>query len=262
MTYFQQWVLGVVLVIVGINILGLWAVQVVHWQRIGDLATEQSQVVQALSDQKSVLPASSPTLVASPSNQIAVTQRLTQDLDQVVSQQSQLNRLIKSIQQTLAEVTDRLTTVEETATSTTDATSQTAVGGSNATVTTTTQANATNVKEQTVYLGSGSSASTNWTDISSAAIELNSVNYAGVKRVVFEATLSIIGGEVSARLKNKTSSNIIYQSQVTHNTSTATQKLSSSFGLDSGSNTYVVQLRSSSGESAILNGARLRFYYE
>jgi hypothetical protein len=118
------------------------------------------------------------------------------------------------------------------------------------------------LKEQTVFLGSGESSSTNWTDIEKATVELNATNYPGVKQVFFEATLSIVGGEASARLKNKTTGGIIYLSEVKHNSSTPTVKLSAPFWLSGGSNEYVVQVRSSSNEKVFLESARLRLLYE
>lgn len=128
--------------------------------------------------------------------------------------------------------------------------------------TTGTSATKSVLKEQTVYLGSGSSNNTNWTDIESAAVELNAGNYPGIKHVFFEATLSIVGGEASARLKNKTTGGVIYLSEVTHNSSTPTVKLSAPFWLSGGSNEYIVQIRSSSNEKVVLDGARLRLQYE
>jgi hypothetical protein len=110
---------------------------------------------------------------------------------------------------------------------------------------------------QVVYLGSASTTKHEWTD-SGIEVMLNTADYPADVSVVFEAGLSIIGGEAWARLKNKTSGAIISISEVSHNNNTVTWKSSPSFKLHPGNNTYVVQLRSTSGETAKLSGARLK----
>src|SRR3989338_4075980 len=125
---------------------------------------------------------------------------------------------------------------------------------------TTTQA-MVGLKEQSIYIGSGSSTKTDWTDLDATIFELNTTNYPGLEGASFEATLSVVGGEASARVRNKTTDQIITASEVSHNTSVSTQKLSGSFTLTGGSNVYVVQLRSSSNETAVLHSARLKLLY-
>ena len=112
-------------------------------------------------------------------------------------------------------------------------------------------------RPQTIYLGTASSHNRHWTDVSAQAA-INSADYPADVKVVFEASLSIPGGEAWARLKNKTTGAIISISEVYHNNSTVTWKSSASFNLHSGNYTYIVQLRSTSGETANLSGARLR----
>ena len=116
-------------------------------------------------------------------------------------------------------------------------------------------------REQSIYIGSGNSNKPEWVDIDSAALEFNTTNYPGLDSATFEATLSVVGGEASARLRNKTTGHIITAAEVTHNTGSATQKLSGSFQLGSGNNAYVVQLRSSGNETATLHSSRLRLSY-
>jgi len=110
---------------------------------------------------------------------------------------------------------------------------------------------------QVVYLGSASSDKYEWTD-SSVEVVINSANYPADVSVVFSAGLSIIGGEAWARLKNKTTGAIILITEVSHNNSNIIWKSSPSFKLHSGNNTYIVQLKSTSGETTNLSGARLK----
>jgi hypothetical protein len=107
-----------------------------------------------------------------------------------------------------------------------------------------------------IYLGSASTTSRDWTE-SGVEIVLNSNNYPVGTKMKFEAGLSIIGGEAWARIKNKTTGAIIAVSEVSHNTSTTTWKGSPAFAMHSGSYTYVVELRSTSGETVNMSGSRL-----
>ena len=111
-------------------------------------------------------------------------------------------------------------------------------------------------QKQVIYLGSASSHERNWTN-TGIEVTLNSDDYPSNVTAVFEAGLSIIGGEAWARLLNTTNGAIINVSEITHNNSTTTWKSSPSFQLYQGNNTYRVQLRSSSGEEVNLSGARL-----
>lgn len=117
---------------------------------------------------------------------------------------------------------------------------------------------AATVKETLLYLGTGSTTSREWTNIESAAVTVDTAQYGTIQEVRFEAALSIISGEVYARLADKTSGAVYYDSQVSHNKSSSEWKTSSPIKLAAGKHTYVVQLRSSNGERANLDGARLK----
>ncbi len=112
-------------------------------------------------------------------------------------------------------------------------------------------------KEYVVYLGNGSSYDRDWVTIEGTKINLNPANYPNFVQAVFQASLKTMGGEAQARLINVNTGGIFYQTEVSHNTSTATWKSSSTFQLNSGPQEYAVQLRSSSGELVELTGARL-----
>ncbi len=117
---------------------------------------------------------------------------------------------------------------------------------------------ATGARENTIFMGSGSTANRDWTTIDSAAVTVDTAQYGSITEVRFEAALSIISGEVYARLAEKGTSAVYYESQLTHNRSTSEWKTSVPLTMLSGKHTYVVQLRSSNGERANLDGARLK----
>ena len=110
---------------------------------------------------------------------------------------------------------------------------------------------------QNIYLGSATTTKTEWTE-TSAAIQLNSSDYPAEVKAVFEAQLSIVNGEAWARLKNKTSGAIMQVTEIYNNSNTATWKNSPVFKLHNGTNTYVIELMSTSSEQANLSGARLK----
>lgn len=117
------------------------------------------------------------------------------------------------------------------------------------------------LQEALVFLGNGSTTDTSWVDIPGASFTLNPNDYGQVVSLQLEASLSILGGEAQARLINKDTRALITAATVFNNTSTPTWKNSSNFEPFSGTATYMVQLRSTSGEKAVLDGARLRIRY-
>lgn len=110
---------------------------------------------------------------------------------------------------------------------------------------------------QVLYLGAGNTTERDWTE-TGVQTWLNSADYPSSIKATFEAGLSIIGGEAWARLKNKTTGAIISASEVFHNNSLVVWKGSGSFKLHPGNNLYVVEIKSTSGETANLTGSRLQ----
>ena len=110
---------------------------------------------------------------------------------------------------------------------------------------------------QVLYLGSGNTIERIWTE-TAAQLWLNSANYPSGVQAVFEAGLSIIGGEAWARLKNKTTGAVIFISEVSHNNNAVVWKTAPAFKLHPGNNLYVVEIKSSSGETANLAGSRIQ----
>ena len=114
----------------------------------------------------------------------------------------------------------------------------------------------TNFQPQTIYLGSASTNQRDWTE-TGQQVTINSADYPSDVSATFEAGLSIVGGEAWARLKNKTTGAVMSVTEVFHNSPTITWKTSPGFKLHTGNYTYVVELKSSSGEAANLAGARI-----
>ena len=110
--------------------------------------------------------------------------------------------------------------------------------------------------KETLYLGSTSTNNREWSE-TGLEIGINSTQYPAGVMVKLEASLSIIGGEAWVRVKNKSTGAVILLSEISNNTSSASWKLSPSFALHSGGYTYVLEARSTSGETANISGARL-----
>ncbi|PIR59148.1 MAG: hypothetical protein COU69_02055 [Candidatus Pacebacteria bacterium CG10_big_fil_rev_8_21_14_0_10_56_10] len=111
-------------------------------------------------------------------------------------------------------------------------------------------------KKQTIFLGSDKTTNRDWTN-TGVEITLSSGDFYAGAPVVFEASLSIEGGEAHARLVNSTTGGILTQTELGHNRGSAVWKTAPAFPLPTGSNKMTVQLRSTSGERAFLEGARL-----
>lgn len=111
-------------------------------------------------------------------------------------------------------------------------------------------------QEQVIFIGTGSTTERDWTTMTGATVTINKALYPRIKQVTFEASLSIVGGEAQARVVNTTTGAILDTTTVAHNRSTAVWTRSPAFNFFTGSNTYAVQLRSTSGELARLEGSR------
>jgi|GEM_PF-6417328 len=118
------------------------------------------------------------------------------------------------------------------------------------------------LKEITIFLGSGSTYSRDWTNIPSAVANFDPSSYPKMKSMYFEAALSIVGGEAHARLVNLTTGGVFYNSELSNNTSASKWNSAGPIYLPSGNDQYEVQLKSTSGEKASLDGARLHIFLE
>ena len=112
------------------------------------------------------------------------------------------------------------------------------------------QVSTTSFQPQVIYLGSSNTTSRDWEN-SGVEVSLNKSDYPSGVKITFQAGLSIIGGEAWARLKNNTTGAVISISEVFHSGSTTTWKSSPEFELHNGNNIYIVELRSTSGETGV-----------
>lgn len=209
MTKFQKFTIGIILVIIGLNLIGLWTVQVLQMKK-------------------------QPTGVPK--------QKVIEEPTESNSEESVDTSTLEKLANNLEKLTARILKLETAPTT----------GGTTAINKTT----PVNFQKQTLYLGTAETTNREWTD-TSVEIKLNHFYYPEGVTAIFEAALSIVGGEGYARLKNKTTGLVLYETEVNHNTNSPTWKTSGKFGLRYNENTYQVQLRSSSGEKVKMEGARI-----
>jgi hypothetical protein len=114
--------------------------------------------------------------------------------------------------------------------------------------------------EAVLFMGSGSTTSLDWITLPSTTLLVAPQNYGLLRDVRFEAGLSIEGGIAEARLIDATTGAVFYDSTLRYGQNTTLWQTSSSLHIPSQPGTYAVQLRSSSGELAKLDGARLKLY--
>lgn len=108
------------------------------------------------------------------------------------------------------------------------------------------------------YSGSGTSSS-DFGSISGYETTIDSGNYPGYKKMVLEANFRIFQGNGTGevRLFNKTDGVAILNSDLSTTSQDYATKSSSSFSL-SGSKTYIIQVKSSTGYSVDLSWARVK----
>ena len=114
------------------------------------------------------------------------------------------------------------------------------------------------IREYFIPLGSGNTSNTEWADVPSAQATINSDRYGEIVSIYFEASLSAINGTIEARILDKTSSEVITESNISHNTSEYVWRSSKPFSVGPGGKTYIVQMKSSTGEVVEMSQARLK----
>src|SRR5579859_117206 len=227
-----RWVItfAVMLILTGIGSYVLWN----HERRFAALQWQ----LQTLRDELDMrtLPAAS----ASPAPLQAVTTPATSVPDSsTLSQVQQLRKDLSSLTTRLAQLETKLDATPRAKTTT-----------------------KSSLKEITIFLGSGSTYSRDWVAIPSAVANFDPSSYSKIKSIYFEAALSIVGGEAHARLVNLTTGGVFYSSELSNNTSVSKWSSAGPLYLQSGNNQYEVQLKSTSGEKASLDGARLHIFLE
>jgi hypothetical protein len=240
MTKFQKFTIGIILVIIGLNLIGLWTVQILQMKKQPTGTLEQTKI--AKSNQAPSTSGSTSDSTVSAGSKDQAEQKVTEKPTEDNSEKSTDNSTLEKLANNLEKLTARILKLE-----TTPATGGTTIINKTSPV---------NFQKQTLYLGTAETTSREWTD-TSVEIKLNHFYYPEGVTATFEAAISIVGGEGFARLKNKTTGLVLYETEVNHNTGTATWKTSNKFGLRYNENTYQVQLRSSSGEKVKMEGARI-----
>jgi hypothetical protein len=210
MSAFQRFLVQAGVVLVAVNLIGLWVVNYGQSQKLNKL--------EAASTVLTTPALTPPTISDSPAL-------------------SELENRIDALEQA--------NQVETVKAPTTAKTSPSVVGSSAAPVST------------TLYLGTGSTVSREWTTIPGASLTLKQSQYPGLKRIRFEASLAIVGGEAQARLVETKTGAVFDTTTVIHNTNVSTWQYSSILSLASLDHEFAVQLRSTSGELARLEAARL-----
>lgn len=120
-------------------------------------------------------------------------------------------------------------------------------------------ATSTEIKDHFLSFGSGSSNSQVWADVGGlqASVDLNS--YGNIKEIKFEASVQDPGENqaVSVRVFNKTDNHPVWNSEVIKNAGADSFLVSSPIIYDSGTKTYVIQMKTQLGSSATLGESRL-----
>lgn len=117
-----------------------------------------------------------------------------------------------------------------------------------------------------VYIPLGGNISTtnqSWVFLGGAEAYFNKADYSGAKKISWEAFLKIkdSNGEANARLYDATHQVVISNSEINGGGDSYSLKSSLPLNLLDGSNLYQVQLRTSTGYEAYLEGARIKVEY-
>lgn len=113
-------------------------------------------------------------------------------------------------------------------------------------------------REYFVPMGTGSTNKTEWSDVLSLQATINGDRYGQIVAVYFEASMRAVNGKVEARLLDRTSASVMHESNIELQGNEYAWVISKPFAVTPGGKTFMVQMRSSSGEEVSINGARLR----
>lgn len=120
------------------------------------------------------------------------------------------------------------------------------------------------IKEYYLPLGSGSTTSRDWQEISGAEIVIDADNFSNVKSIIWEAVLRLPTGNglVQAKLYNVTDKHEVWYSEVGSGSSTAYRAESAEIQLSPGRKLYRVMMRSTMGYEAFLDSGRIKILLE
>lgn len=117
-----------------------------------------------------------------------------------------------------------------------------------------------------IYIPLGGGVSTtngSWSYVGGAEAYFDKNNYSGAKNISLEVFLRIksANGDANARLYDATHGMVISNSELLSGTESFILRSSPALGLLEGNNLYQVQLRSTTGYEAFMDGARLKVEY-
>lgn len=114
-------------------------------------------------------------------------------------------------------------------------------------------------KEYFIPLGTGTNATSDWSDVVGASASVDTAQYPRIKKVVFEATLAVPTGNQVAyvRLFNETDGHPVWYSEMFMNTTGPTLLTTQAITLDKGSKLYKVQMKTQLKYPANLNQSRI-----
>lgn len=109
----------------------------------------------------------------------------------------------------------------------------------------------------------GTTTSSDWTNITSQVISINPADYSGYKSMKFEVQIKLdgSGGKGYARLFNQDDNTAITLSEASADQSTPTWVSSGAFTLPSSRKSYYLQVKSTSNYQTIVQNAQIRVSY-
>lgn len=222
MSHFSKQLLKFAVLILLINMVGMWVLFYLDHQRLVEL------------NELNNMPAKNVTGTVKKTDTDLRLQMVENSQEQLVGRMDELESSVEAIEEAQSEV--KTPVVQQSSSNSNSSTAK---------------------KEYSIYLGEGSSYNREWETVQSTTISIDTRKYPGISAVYFESALSIVGGEAYAQLIEASSGSVISSSVLVNNNQSPTWK-SQQVNLQSGTHIYVVQLKSSSGELATLSGARIR----
>jgi len=116
-------------------------------------------------------------------------------------------------------------------------------------------------KEIFIPIGSGSTYSQSYTDLSGLEVSIDTSKYSSIESVVFEGSVWVQdgNGKMYAQLFNKTDGHPVWNSEISTSSASGTLTTSSKITLDSGNKTYRVQAKTNlTAYAAHIESARIK----
>ena len=115
------------------------------------------------------------------------------------------------------------------------------------------------VKEYFIPLGTGSSSSSDWTDLAGVKAEIDKTKYGRIQKVLFEASVHVPNANqiVEIRLYNETDKYTVGNSEFLYPSGTTQNFRIAEIQLGQGAKTYKVQIKTQLQYTAVLDQARV-----